>query len=443
MCISLVLVSLLHMLSSCGGGGDSVLEKISKAMDELSSYEADGELNITAYCYNEKLNITGESKSIYSEEEDLYYYSKSDINIKHASFTTSTTFLEAYNEGEYLLTYAVGDEKTRLRSEHTEAEITEYFEDRSEFGSILSGYSNISTSKNERNGYDVKLWNYDKKTIRALNASYGFPLEKSGATITDISVTISTHSNYLINEINIDYVFSSDDFSGSEKTLYSNYEAAEKIVSGLSVRNYTAVSDARVVSTLMSRLTEKTISDEDSFKSEYKVKYSIMGVKEEITQEYDVSYAYTDNGYEFDVDKQAGDEKHHEKYEAGMYTLDGEDAEELSYYEARMYIDALMDPFSFTPAGITKIEKTEGEAGTVIYTLDIYVNQTPIYDVAKQTISSIGAKYLRTNAQMQIEFKGDELVSINYLIEPVGQIHIGGYNYLEISIDIEAKTTFE
>ena len=435
MCVSLVLVSLLLMLSSCAGDGDSVLIKISKAMDELSSYEADGELNIAAYYNNEKLNITGESKSIYSEEGDLYYYSKSDVTVKHTTFTNSTTVLEAYNDGEYLLMYSVGDEKTRLRSEHTESEITEYFEDRSEFGSIFHGYSKISASKNKSKGYDVKLSNYDKKTIRTLNADLGFPIEKGGATITDISVTISTHSNYLINEINVDYVFSSNDFSGSEKTLYSNYDAAEKIESGLLAQNYTSVADARVVPMLMSHLNSKTVADKGSFRSTYSVVMKVMETENEINQSYDVSYGYKNDRFWYTVDHTADDEKNHEEYE--------NNGEGLAFCEAKAYIDGLIDPFSFSADGIHSVERQKKSNGTVIYTIGINTRFTPIYDIVKQIFSAANASYERSSVQLVVEFKGNELVSMTYTIEALGKIYYAGIGSIELPLTIESKTTFE
>lgn len=434
MCVSLVLVSLLLMLSSCAGGGDSVLIKISKAMDELSSYEADGELNITAYCYNEKLSITGESKSIYSEEEDLYYYTKSDINVKHTLFTTSSSLLEAYNRGEYLLMYAVDGNETRIRSEHTEAEITEYFEDRSEFGSIRSGYSDISESKNERNGYDVKLWNYDEKTIRTLNADLGFPLEKGGAMITDISVTISTHSNYLISEVNIDYIFSSNDFRGSEKTYFSNFGFAERDEKELTSDDYVLVDDARIVPLLMTDISSKTIADEGSFQAEISVYDSYKLTEKLADRSYNVSFEYKNDRFEFAVDRKEDRKTDHEKYENGKYTLNGKNEEDFSFYEAKTYIDDILDPFSFTPAGIYSIRKSN-KNDSVIYMIDMYTSKSSICDVLEKIFLTANQGYKRSTALLMVEFKDNELVSMEYTVDAIGTAGLQLY--------IQTKTTFE
>ena len=448
----------LLVFSSCRNSG-GVMDKISKAMDGASSYEVDGVLDITGYYAGETMTVTATQKEIYSKNagEELYSYSKSDIDITNRYGTTHSSVLEAFNEGEYFISYKLGEDSKRLRSEHTEKEFLNYRAKVSEFGNILSGYETFSSVKNEDGSYEVKLEKYDERTIRLLNSSYGFPLEKDGGEIEDIAVTIISDSNYYIKEITVDYLFSNVDFSGSEKMIFSSYGSAEKITDTINPRYYTSVDDATIVPLLTTLVNARVEEEQGSLAVSTFSKFSTLGVESTNSAETDASYGYEDEKYHFTaktktttktktspfVDGTKTEEKTTDTtYKDGMYTEDDTPRVASDSY-ARKFIKELIDPFSFSAYNVKSITKADNEDGTVTYTIGIDTATAGTLAALKELYSSVNAKFLSAKMTLEVVLKDYELTSIKYKIESEGQIVYNGSHYFGADITVTTHTVFE
>ena len=291
----------LSVFSSCSFLSDKmgVMERISRAMDKVDSYESVGELSITAYYDNKKMYIKGDTKQIFSKEKDsgLYFYCSDTVDIEYNSTNTSTTVVEAYNDGEYFFSHTLNNVGNKLRSSHTEEEFLEYYEKVSESGDLLSGYSELTSVKNDDGKYEISLSEYNGEKIRDINLIYGFPLDDGGASIENINVSILANAEYLVEEINVEYVFSDALYSGEQKVVFSNYGSAEKKMSVVNPKIYTAVEDARAVPLLSSLLNDKKQADKGKFNSSSDVESTFMGSHNESNETYIVSYGYDDGEF--------------------------------------------------------------------------------------------------------------------------------------------------
>ncbi len=452
-CLTTMLV-----FSSCRNSG-GVMDKISKAMDGAASYEVDGVLDITAIYAGQPMTVTSTTKEIYSknEGEELYYYSKADIDITNRYATTQSSVLEAFNEGEYFFSYKLGQDSKSLCSEHTEKEFLNYREKVSEFGNILSGYETFSSVEKEDGSYEVKLEKYDEKTIRLLNSSYGFPLEKDSGEIEDIAVTIISDSNYYIKEITVDYIFSNASFSGSEKMIFSSYGSAEKITNTINPRYYTSVDDATIVPLLTTLINAKVEEDAGDLAVTTFSKFLTMGVESTNSAETDATYGYEAGKYHFTaktktttntktsqvVDGTKTEEKTTETtYKDGKYTEDDFIRETSDSY-AKEFIKELIDPFSFSAHNVKSIIKNDNEDGTVTYTIVIDTATAGTLAVLKELYSSVNASFLSAKMTLEVVLKDYELTSINYKIESKGQIVYNGVHYFGAGITVTTSTVFE
>ena len=448
----------LIVFSSCRNSG-GVMDKISKAMDGAASYEVDGVLDITAIYAGQPMTVKSATKEIYSknEGEELYYYSKADVEVTNRYTTTQSSALEAFNEGEYFFSYKLGDDSKRLYSECTEKEFLKYSAKASEFGNIFSGYDTFSSVKNEDGSYEVKLEKYDAKTIRLLNSTYGFPLEKDGGEIEDIAVTIISDSNYYIKEITVDYLFSNASFSGSEKMIFSSYGSAEKITDAINPRFYTSVDDATIVPLLTTLVNARVEEDEGSLAVTTFSEFSTMGVESTSSVETDASYGYEDGKYHFTaktktttktktsqfVDGTKTEEKTTDTtYKDGKYTEDDLTREASDSY-AKEFIKELIDPLSFSAYNVKSIIKTHNEDGTVTYTIGIDTATTGTLAVLKELYSSVNAKFLSAKITLEVVLKDYELTAINYKIESEGEIVYNGVHHFGADITVTTHTVFE
>ncbi len=414
LCI-VVLLSLM-MFSSCSFGNseraaERVMNKISKAMDSIHSYEVDSELEITAYVSAEKIEVSGSSSQIYLKEKnsDLYYFSKNNTNIKLKGEENNTSTLQAFCEGEYYFAYSIDDKDTKLRSNLTENEFLE-FEERIETD-LLKGYKNISHKKSENNSHTVTLSGYNDTILKSANASYGFPFENAGGRIVDLCVTITADSGYLVDEISVEYIFSNSEFSGNEKMTFSSYNKAERAEEALlNPLNYISVSDARVARELPSLLNDKKVSREDEFDFTYELLTdSTVSHKEQ----YDVSYGVDGGNYYFEMGLLIDGPKQKITYKNDELCTDGVSDFSYNDFKAKQIIDSLIDPFSFVPIGITDIEKTEVSSRITKYKFTF----DPSYSFFKDVIDAmLTQNYMYGSITVEVTVRDCELQTMEYNI---------------------------
>ena len=456
--VLLFCLATLIVFSSCRNSG-GVMDKISKAMDGAASYEVDGVLDITAIYAGQPMTVKSATKEIYSknEGEELYYYSKADVEVTNRYQTTQSSALEAFNEGEYFFSYKLGDDSKRLYSECTEKEFLKYSAKASEFSNIFSGYDTFSSVKNEDGGYEVKLEKYDAKIINSLNSSCGFPLEKDGGVIEDITVTIIADSRYHIKEITVDYLFSNIYFSGSEKMVFSSYGSAEKITDAINPRYYTSVDDATIVPLLTTLINARVEEDEGSLAVTTFSKFSTMGVESTNSVETDATYGYEDGKYHFTAKTKTTTKtktqpsvlgtKTEEKttktsYKNGVRTEDDQKRDSTDS-SARAFIRDLIDPFAFPAYNVKSIIKTDNEDGTVTYTINIDTVATGVLAVLKELYSSFDARFSSASVTLEVVLKDYELTAINYKIESEGEIVYNGVHHFGADITVTTSTVFE
>ncbi|MBE6536854.1 MAG: hypothetical protein E7673_02755 [Ruminococcaceae bacterium] len=420
----LVMLLYLALLSSCKKNKDdgsdkgqkepTVLEKITTAMDNAYSYEADGVVDIVAYYNGQKMEINETAKDIYAKEQDgsVYYYSLSDTSVIYMAQENKSSVLEAYNEGNYFFTFEQGATVKNLTSPITQEEFLDYQKSTHGKTSFLQGYGNAVFNKNENGDHVVELSQYNKDMLAFVNGAYGFPLDADGAKITDFKVTITAGSDFLVKDISINYAFSKSEFTGTEKITLSNYTGVMKKVKDLKPGYFKAVEDATAVTRALTFLGEMSNKISDTFSVsviQRSLRNSVFTVTSEANTE--VSYGYENDKYHFRVETVSGGEKAISTYEDGVFKSGDQEAK-ISDIEAKQVIDALIDPYSFTPIMVNKSAKTTEKDGTVLYVLTIDTSRV-------SSVSGQKAMYIT------FAVKDNELLYIKYEIEP--QKTISGY----------------
>ena len=147
LCFFIMAILSVLLFSSCSLQKEkTVIEKIISAMEKVSSYESNGDLNIKIDYSDDGISIYGKTNQIVLNDKrnDLYFYTQNDVKVKYGKSITSTSVLQAYNDGTYFFSYSVGDSINKFCSDYTEKEFIDYYEKSSESGNILSGYNKYS-----------------------------------------------------------------------------------------------------------------------------------------------------------------------------------------------------------------------------------------------------------------------------------------------------------
>ena len=436
--LSLLLVIVLlslTLLSSCGTKDNSkedkkeptVMEKIIAAMDSIESFEANSVTEISAYISAQKVEIEEIVKQVYAKSQDgaLYYYATNNSKLTHQGNETKVSMLEAFNEGNYFFKYDLGEDWKYLHSPLTQEEFLGYFENENVNPSLLKGYNSIVVSETENKDHVVKLSQYDNKVIKRLNASYALPLENEGGKITDIAVTITAGTDFLVKDVNVEYIFSNTDFTGSKKITLSNYNNATKDVSNLKPGFYKTVGDATILSIADALLSDREESDKGSFTlSSVTKQMNQEKLISEVASTSEISYGEKDGKYYFDIETTSDGEKSVTSYRDGVINSDGKKTNTNDYY-AKMAISELINPVGYNPLAINKVNKTTENDGTVLYTVELDRSQLP---------SSISSSYKTVKAIFAIK---------NYKLEKITyELTTSTYSY-QSTIDIYSTITVD
>ena len=450
----LVMLLSLALLSSCKKNKDdgsdksqkepTVLEKIIAAMDSIESCEANSVTEISVYISSQKVEIEEIEKQVYAKSQDgaLYYYATNNSKLTHQGNETKVSMLEAFNEGNYFFKYAVDEDSQALCSILTQEEFLDYFMNTNINPNILEEYNNIVISKNENNDHVVTLSKYSDKMIKMLNSNYSLPAENEGGKITDITLTITAGADFRIKDITVDYAFSNTEFTGSQKTTYSNYNNITKEEKVLKPKLFKTVSDARIAPLFATLLADKKASESGSFvySIDQSVRFMNQGSKYKETSE--VSYGTSDEKYYFDIKLDTDYQEHSMTYSDGVYKVDGEENPDIcDDFSAKQHIKELIDPFGFEPNAIKNIAITNDDNGTVFYVMELDDTLTLVSDIVGKIYSSAGASYRRANVNVTVAIKDYNIVSITYSINAEGYKMLGGTNNY-LYVDLKTITKF-
>ena len=458
LCMFIIVVLTLSVaLSSCefpsmpwqntGGNGDStenttatLMSNVFETMDGISSLDIDTEMEVLIYVAATKMTIEGTSRNIYqiSDDNGVYFYNESNATVRTSTLESAISTIEAYNDGNYFVSFSKDGILKRLYSENSEEEFLDYYNNTSDEKNVFDGYSKASHVENGDGTYTVTLTEYDQEVVDSLNQDLGLPMENGGGRVVDCTVTLTVNSDYTIGEAKVDYVFSNTEFSGSQILTFGNYNTAKKITDTINAEDYTKVSDAIGVSLYLTLVSERENST-NGFFTFYLNQVAKLGSTSSVFEENDtVSYGVNDDGYFFDLDAEINGENYEITYSDGEYKIDGEIDKTADHNDvtSKEFINALIDPFGITPLEIQDVTVLD-EGDQKVYTFKLYQHYGNVYDKVSAIFTQSRATYQSADMYMEITINNYEIVSIEYKISAVGRT---GMN--KMYLDIETYTDF-
>ena len=451
--LAVILVA-LTAFSSCRKGDDNddqnetfnIMEKISTAMDAAASYEVEQEINVEASLLDEKMLILGDAQHIYSKDAngELYFYSVINADAKFQEVEHKTSVIEAFKDGQYFFSYAeTGSSRKSIRSALTESEFIEYYESYSGDTNLLDNYGEISYVEKDGGGYTVTLKNYNDGAIKDANKTCGLPLESEGSVITDIVVKIEASSEFLINEVKVDYIFSNSEDKGSQKTVFSNYNKARKKT--IDETKFTLVEDATAVSILMSLIDDRAESTKGAFTVSYEQKTEHPTSSPHTYKEYyNVSYGVENDKYYFDMQANINNRTQNVSYKNGYFVVNKFVQDPIDDIAAKQYVDTVMDPFSFSPSYMdaTSIEKKQDVQGTTYYVIKLAPAKLPVEDTIDSIFNTQAASCESVGATLTFAMKDNKLQYIRYTVTASGPLQGMAEKY-KINVTITSETVFK
>ena len=131
-------------------------------------------------------------------------------------------------------------------------------------------------------------------------------------------------------------------------------------------------------------------------------------------------------------------------YNDGVYKIDGTVQEGYNDFLAEAFINGCIDPFSFTvnQANDNYIKRTVGNDGSIVYTIALKPEKTPIKDLVKGIFNNNGISYQGVEIKVEFVIKDYELVSMKYLIDGTGYIRESNSTYYA-GLDIITNAVFK
>lgn len=455
-----LILSLTFLLSSCMNmsflpqdtnppkieTAEQALAKISEKMDSLKSYRAEGTLDITGpiSSLGMHLHISANDLSIVqmSNNKASYYYENQDMTVTVGAEEMTAKNTMAFNDEKLFFVGEMDNKEKRFYSTCTANEFNSFCEGVTSLGRPLTeGYSDSALAMTPSGGYTVTLKNYDQETINRLNASYGLPFEEDGGKISDITITLNVDSEFLLTESTVDYSFSDRSFSGSRTVIYSQYGSAEKITDGLSTQNYTEIGDVRAVILYSSLISQKQEKVSDSFDFSYTQKFSTYGTSTKKTENDKVRFGTENGSYYFVVNSDVDGRKSTVTYRDGEYRKDGAlESSNYSDYEAKKFIDGLIEPFPISFLDVGTVISSPTEKG-MLYTFEIDSLDMQFY--FKELLESANMYY--SNATMSVEMlvKDYELVSLRYIVVGKGSISVSSNVRYDATLEFDVTVSYD
>ena len=422
---------------------EEVMEKINAAMGELVSYELKNESEVVSYVAGSKLTISANSHNIvFLEKETVnYFYLSTTLSTQYAGVETKLNTLEAFNDEKYFLSSSLGENKTKIYSELTAKEFEDFYNERNENLSFIDGYNSVSHVKNDDGTYTVTLSDFNQENIDELNSSYGFPSEAGGGKIIDYNVTLSVGSDFLIRNVDIDYLFSNTAFSGKETVTFSNFNNAKKMLNAINPDKYNKVDDVRAISLYNSLIEDKAASNAEAFRFLFD-QYVVFGNgRSQNSQDDEVSYGIDNGKYYFEINSDVNGEKNNLTYNDEVCKLNGEINSIYcsSDEEAKKIINDYFNPFGLVLINAKNVTVTEEVLGT-LYNIELDNVSGTMVDFMKNIYATAGANYHSSSFHLMFLVNEDNLVSVMYRIIGDGYIV---QNYQTNHIDINIEVTIE
>ena len=80
-----------------------VLDSINERMDNVSSYEADSELEMSVYVDSKNMAIDGRSEIVVFQEDDSYFYNSTTMTITYNGVESDAESIEGFDGGNYFI----------------------------------------------------------------------------------------------------------------------------------------------------------------------------------------------------------------------------------------------------------------------------------------------------------------------------------------------------
>lgn len=442
---TLLLLSLL--LSSCAFGDwvnnlftKDIIEKVTYAMGRASSVRMDGEVSLTLYVANEEVKITGRAEQIYSEgrkKSDLYYYAKESALAKIGSSKTSTTTIEAYQDGNFFYSMDNGTDNVKAYSENTRDEFLTYYKNRVGVSELSEGYGNLQHFENEDGTHTLVMSQYSDAFLGELNSTYALPMEEGGAYIVDCVVSFEVNEDYLVTSSHLEYIFSDEKSKGSQTLTYSGYGEKKRAEEEIVAEEYTKVDDARILPMLTNLLMNKKNSDDEYF--EYSIKQEAsksQGYDRIALDKYEVDYGTEGGKYFCRIVSESEGVTSVISYGDNVLYVNGvRQAGQQMDLTMKAMVNSLIDPFFYSPVQVTGVQ-VEEEGDRCVYLLTLSEKNATLKNVLDTAYSALGGKFSTGTITLEVIVQDGELQTLDYHIEAEGTV---GQFRTTLTMDSETK----
>ncbi|MBO7151034.1 MAG: hypothetical protein J6V82_04710 [Clostridia bacterium] len=267
--------------------------------------------------------------------------------------------------------------------------------------------------------WTVKLYDFGQSIMDEMLLKMGLSDFAEGISFENLALTADITSDYKFQKISMtcDIVYNTGVVAGTEMTLsvvseYKSVNSTTVVASDLA--GYQEVADLRVLDALQNALIEMRLANEGGFTFKLNQKASQGAQSTTYSEENEMSYAWVNDKYTFEIKNKTGNETYLVTYADGaqkVYRVTGEaqllmQTSAITETQAIAYIGQFMDYAGFSYYDVIDVKKSDTKANT-------YVISLAVSDAMKQNFkpSAYGYSYNSGTLEITVSFEGDKLVS--------------------------------
>ena len=327
-------------------------DRIDKKMEALESYEMSSNIQMTFYVSGKKVTGTIVGGVIESNKDNDYYYytdSSTTLSCPQLNLFQKENTIESYQNGTLFISTVNDSVNQQLYQDIT---IDEYKEFKSSITNTefdIVDCADKEFEKSEDGTWLITLSGYTKKAIKSYTETTGIDKDLIGADILDINVKIKANSEYLVEEMEILFVFDAKENIPSVQAVskYRSFNSAEQV--SLSKNAYSE-ADILLIYELDDMLKAKQDKSSASFTYEITQTASSMGDEQSAVENDKVSYGTNGGKYFYIITSKYQNTIIEINYENGVRTIKQGTQSVTgaqSELEAKTYINSMINNMQY------------------------------------------------------------------------------------------------